>query len=122
VFPTVGCSPLSFASADPGTSFLFTVVLVRVAEFNSKVNFACMKTITMLEFRRDPRRALEAVRRGERLLLTYRGKPVARLEPVGAETREVPEDDPLLNLDDYTVDGPGGPLANAEIDRLVYGA
>lgn len=80
-----------------------------------------MKTITMLEFRRDARRALDAVRRGERLLLTYRGKPVARLEPVG-ETPEVPEHDPLLRVDDYAIDGPGGTLPNDELDRLIYGA
>ncbi|CAN5583049.1 hypothetical protein BH24GEM3_BH24GEM3_14420 [soil metagenome] len=80
-----------------------------------------MKTMTMLEFRRDARRALEAVRRGERLLLTYRGKPVARLEPVGDDASGVPEDDPLLRVDDFAVDGPGGPLANEEIDRLLYG-
>lgn len=76
----------------------------------------------MLEFRRNARRALEAVRRGERLLLTYRGRPVARLEPVGNDAFAVPEDDPLLRVDDFAVDGPGGPLANEEIDRLVYGA
>lgn len=76
----------------------------------------------MLEFRRDARRALEAVRRGERLLLTYRGQPVARLEPVGAVVSEVAEDDPLLNVDEYAVEGPGGPLANDEADRLIYGA
>ena len=81
-----------------------------------------MRTITMLEFRRNARRALEAVRRGERLLLTYRGEPVARLEPVGAGTSEVSEDDPLLNVDDYAVEGPGGALSNDEVDRMIYGA
>ncbi|MBA2557337.1 MAG: type II toxin-antitoxin system Phd/YefM family antitoxin, partial [Chloroflexi bacterium] len=83
-----------------------------MTEFNSKINFNSMKTVTMLEFRRDARRALEAVRRGERLLLTYRGKPVARLEPVEPDGQEVTEDDPLLHVDDYAVDGPGGPLSN----------
>ena len=81
-----------------------------------------MKTVTMLEFRRDARRTLEAVRRGERFLLTYRGKPVARIEPAGQGAAEVPKDDPLLRVDDYAIDGPGGPLANAEVDRLVYGS
>jgi predicted nucleic acid-binding protein len=71
----------------------------------------------MLEFRRNARLALEALRRGEQLLLTYRGRPVARLEPVRADATEVPEDDPLLHLDDFAVDGPGGPLPNGEIDR-----
>lgn len=80
-----------------------------------------MKTLSMVEFRRNARRALEAVRRGERFLLTYRGEPVARLEPVRPEPSAVPEDDPLLRVDDFAVDGAGGPLASEEIDRLVYG-
>ena len=80
-----------------------------------------MKTITMLDLRRDARRWIEAVQRGERLLLTYRGEPVARLEPVRPEGAEVPEDDPLLRIEDFAVDGPGHPLTNEEIDRVVYG-
>lgn len=59
----------------------------------------------MLEFRRDARRWLEAVRKGERLLLTYRGEPVARLEPVRSGASAVPEDDPLLRIEDFAVDG-----------------
>jgi prevent-host-death family protein len=80
-----------------------------------------MKTITMLDLRRDARRWIEAVRRGERLVLTYRGKPVARLEPVPPEGGEIHEDDPLLRIDDFAVDGPADRLTNEEIDRLVYG-
>jgi len=81
-----------------------------------------MKTWSMLEFRRNARRALEAVRRGERLLLTYRGQPVARLEPVGPTSARVPEDDPLLRLEDFAVEGPGTPLSNQHVDQVVYGA
>jgi prevent-host-death family protein len=81
-----------------------------------------MKTITMLELRRDTGRVLNALKRGERLVLTYRGVPVARLEPVTAATAEVPEDDSLLRVDEYAVDGPGGTLSNDEADRLIYGA
>ncbi|MGI9189175.1 MAG: hypothetical protein ACR2F9_03435 [Longimicrobiaceae bacterium] len=54
------------------------------------------------------------------MLLTYRSKPVARLEPVGPDTSEVSEDDPLLHVDDYAIEGPGGPLSNDEVDRLIY--
>ena len=79
-----------------------------------------MKTLSMLEFRRNAKRALDAVRRGERLLLTYRGEPVARLEPVRRAT-PVSDDDPLLRVDDFAVDGAGGPLTNVDIDRVVYG-
>jgi antitoxin (DNA-binding transcriptional repressor) of toxin-antitoxin stability system len=80
-----------------------------------------MKTITMLEFRRHARRALDALRRGERLVLTYRGEPVARLEPIEPHATAVAENDPLLHVDDYAVDGPGGSLENDDIDRLLYG-
>lgn len=75
----------------------------------------------MLEFRRDARRALDAVRRGERLLLTYRGRPIARLEPVREAPAGVPADDALLRVEEYAVEGPRRKLSNAEIDRLVYG-
>ena len=76
----------------------------------------------MLQFRRNARGALEAVRRGEPILLTYRGEAIARLEPVRSGTAAVPDDDPILRVDDFAVDGPGGPLPNEAIDRLVYGA
>jgi antitoxin (DNA-binding transcriptional repressor) of toxin-antitoxin stability system len=79
-----------------------------------------MNQITMLEFRRNARRALDALRRGERLLLTYRGKPLARLEPVRGTEGAVPDDDPLLRIEEFAVDGPGGVLTNEEIDHITY--
>ena len=79
-----------------------------------------MREITMLEFRRDARRWLEAVRSGEKLVLTYRGEPVARLEPVRPQKADVPDDDPLLRIEDFAVDGPGGSLSNDDIDRVIY--
>lgn len=81
-----------------------------------------MKSLTMLAFRRRAKQTLHAVRRGERFLLLYRGQPVARLEPVARSTAAVPDDDPLLRVDDFAVDGPGGRLPNGAIDRLLYGA
>lgn len=75
----------------------------------------------MVEFRRNAQGALDAVRRGERIVLTYRGEAVARLEPVRAGPSGVPEDDPLLRVEDFAVDGPGGPLPSEAIDRIVYG-
>ena len=76
----------------------------------------------MLEFRRRAKQALEAVRRGERIILTYRGEAVARLEPIRPERAVVPDDDPLLRIEDFAMDGPGGPLPNETIDQIVYGA
>ena len=43
-----------------------------------------MKTVTMLEFRQDAEGVLRRVAKGERLVLSHRGKPAARLEPVTA--------------------------------------
>ncbi len=81
-----------------------------------------MRSVTLLDFRRQTRRLLAAVEQGERLILTVRGRPVARLEPVRAAVSKGESDDPLLRLDDYTVDGPGSPLPNADMDRLIHGA
>ena len=80
-----------------------------------------MKQISMLAFRRDASRALRAVARGERLILTFRGKPIARLEPIGPASTTPDRNDPVFRIDEFAVDGPGTSLGNAEIDRVVYG-
>jgi prevent-host-death family protein len=60
--------------------------------------------------------------RGERIIIARAGKPVARLGPAPKSRRpSLPPDDPLLNLDSFAVDGPGGAMTNADIDRLLYG-
>lgn len=60
--------------------------------------------------------------RGERITIARAGKAVATLGPVRRSARaSLPPDDPLLNLDEFAVDGAGGSLSNADIDRLLYG-
>lgn len=86
-----------------------------------KYNFNFMKEVTMLDFRRNAQRYLAALRRGERLLLTYRGRPIARLEPVTGGAVAEGEEDALMRLDEYAVDGPGGRLDSGAIDRVLYG-
>lgn len=81
-----------------------------------------MKEISMLQFRRHAKRWLEAVQAGERFVLTYRGEPVARLEPVRPQSSAIPDDDPIFRVDDYAVDGAGGRLTNEEVDLLIYGS
>lgn len=76
-----------------------------------------MKTVPMLEFRRDTGRIIARVQKGERLILTRRGKPVARLEPIGSES--VAADDPFYSLCDLAE--PAGTLTNPSIDRILYG-
>ncbi len=60
--------------------------------------------------------------KGERITIARAGKPVAQLGPAPkAKKRRLPPNDPLLNLDQWGFDGPGGELTNEEIDRIVYG-
>ena len=60
--------------------------------------------------------------RGEHITIARAGKAVARLGPIPQKKRRrLPLDDPLLRVDEYAVDGPGGLLSAREIDRIVYG-
>jgi antitoxin (DNA-binding transcriptional repressor) of toxin-antitoxin stability system len=77
------------------------------------------KTVTMLELREDAARIVSAVRRGQRMVLTYRGRPAMRLEPIGS--RSTSDDDAFYRLADLA-DHRGDPLTNEEIDRIVYGS
>lgn len=78
-----------------------------------------MKTVTMLEFRKDAERILRRVRQGERLLLSHRGRAAARLEPVGPGTES--EDDPFLTISGRARPSPKGKTAHSHIDRILYG-
>lgn len=75
-----------------------------------------MKKITMLELRLDAERIIAQVQKGQRMILTRRGKPVARLEPVDQGPAV---DDPFYSITDIAV--PGGSLSNEEIDKVLYG-
>ena len=75
-----------------------------------------MKTVSMLELRRDARAIIQRVCRGQRLVLTYRGRQMVRLEPVEVET----PDDGFYELPQLA-DTEGGSLTNREIDEAVYG-
>ena len=60
--------------------------------------------------------------RGERITIARDGKPVAQLGPAPRTKRAaLPPDDPLLHLDEFALEGKGGKLTNADIDRLLYG-
>ena len=78
-----------------------------------------MRTVSMLQFRREAADILQSVRHGESWILTYRGKPVARLEPIAASP-EPPRDDPFYSLCDHARDD-GDSLTNPQIDDLIYG-
>lgn len=77
-----------------------------------------MNTVSMLELRRDAGHIVHRIQAGERLVLTYRGKPVARLEPVADAATDA--DDPFYTLD-RLADSEGEALSNREIDAILYG-
>ena len=77
-----------------------------------------MTSVSMVELRRDAEGVLQRVSRGERLVLTYRGRPVARLEPFTKPATS--PNDPIYRLAELAVDK-GEPLSNAEMDAIVYG-
>jgi prevent-host-death family protein len=63
--------------------------------------------------------------RGERITIARDGRPVAELGPTRRRGRKasVTDDDPLLNLATFALDGPppSRPLTNEEIDETIYG-
>ncbi len=77
-----------------------------------------MESVSVLEFRRDAVSVIRKVAQGKRLVMTYRGKPVMRLEPILARTPAA--DDPFYKLADLA-DSDGSGLSNEEIDQIVYG-
>jgi prevent-host-death family protein len=59
--------------------------------------------------------------RGERIIIARNGKPVAQLGPAPRVKRAaLPPDDPLLDLDNFAIDGAGGALTNTDIDAILY--
>ncbi|HMP77384.1 MAG TPA: type II toxin-antitoxin system prevent-host-death family antitoxin [Kiritimatiellia bacterium] len=75
-----------------------------------------MNTVSLVQFRRDAGGVLGRVKRGQQVVLTVRGKPVARLSPVEGG---ITKNDPLYRLAGLA-DEAGGSLTNRDIDRLVY--
>ena len=77
-----------------------------------------MDTVSMAEFRRDAEAIIRKALQGKRMILTYRGKPVMRLEPI---INEQPDPgDPFYKLAELA-DSEGESLTNEEMDRIVYG-
>jgi antitoxin (DNA-binding transcriptional repressor) of toxin-antitoxin stability system len=80
-----------------------------------------MKTVTMLEFRKNAEGILRRLGRGERFVLSHRGRPAARLEPICAPRASDPAKDPFLTIGRRAVPSPKGKTRHADIDRILYG-
>ena len=76
-----------------------------------------MKTVSLLEFRKNAQATLQKVASGQSIVLTRRGQAIARLEPIRAQT--IQPDDPIYSLGDLAVKGDS--LTNEEMDREIYG-
>ena len=75
----------------------------------------------MLQFRKDAERVLRRVAKGERLILSHRGKPAARLEPLSGPCSADPERDPFLSITRRATRSRKGKTKHGEIDRFLYG-
>ncbi|MDD5261241.1 MAG: type II toxin-antitoxin system prevent-host-death family antitoxin [Methylacidiphilales bacterium] len=80
-----------------------------------------MKTVTMLEFRRNAAGILKRLAKGERMLLSHRGRPAARLEPIHATASQSPLNDPFLTIGARAKPSPKGKTRHADIDAILYG-
>ena len=76
-----------------------------------------MKTITMLEFRKNAGKIIGWARQGQRMVMTYRGKPILRLEPILEESPD--ENDPFYMLD-RLASPKGDNISNEKIDAILY--
>ena len=79
-----------------------------------------MKTVTMLTFRQNAEGILRRIAKGERFVLSHRGRPAARLEPLASPSAD-PDSDPFLNVANRAVRSPKGKTRHSDIDRIVYG-
>ena len=73
----------------------------------------------MLDFQAAASRIIAQVQKGERMVLTYRGRPVLRLEPL--HEAEVADDDPFYDLAHHA-DARGTSLTNEQMDEAIYGS
>ena len=81
-----------------------------------------MEKVTILEFRRDAEAVIRKAAQGQSLILTHRGKPVMRLEPI--HDRAIDKNDPFYAISELAVPDESTPneppLTNEAIDAIVY--
>lgn len=76
-----------------------------------------MKTISVLEFRKNAEKIIQLSKQGKRMIMTYRGQPVMRLEPIQEDG--IDKDDPFLQLDGIAVKKNEN-LSNRKMDEIIY--
>ncbi|MBN1962722.1 MAG: hypothetical protein JW841_17460 [Deltaproteobacteria bacterium] len=71
----------------------------------------------MLDLRRHTDEILRRAKLGERMVLTYRGRAVLRLEPI--IDNQPTAEDPFYQLTDFAA-AAGKTLTNEDIDKIIY--
>jgi prevent-host-death family protein len=71
----------------------------------------------MLDFRKNAGKIVKWARNGQRMLMTYRGKPVFKLVPVDDD--EPDAKDPFYSLD-RLAEFEGEDLSNEDMDAIIY--
>jgi antitoxin (DNA-binding transcriptional repressor) of toxin-antitoxin stability system len=66
-----------------------------------------MKTISMAELRNHSMRIVRELKRGERMMLSYRGKPLAELSPATAAKNQLTPLEALTRAQTLTAQDPG---------------
>ena len=77
-----------------------------------------MRKVTLLEFRKNAQKVIRWARQGQRMVMTYRGKPVMRLEPIENDVADT--DDPFFKLAGIA-QGKKEQLSNKQMDKIIYG-
>ena len=71
----------------------------------------------MLELRKNAGKIIRWSQQGQRMTVTYRGKPVMKIEPVAPE--KTARDDPFYSIG-LVGDNAAGSLSNEAMDKLIY--
>ena len=71
----------------------------------------------MLEFRKNAAKIIRWSKQGQKMIMTYRGKPIFRLEPVLDD--QIDENDPFYMLNRLAAED-GDNLSNQEMDEILY--
>jgi|GEM_PF-2661929 len=67
------------------------------------------------------RRGVATSRQGRAILLSHRGKPAARLEPLIADLSNGNAGDPYLSIENRAKPSPKGRTRHQDIDHILYG-
>ena len=102
---------------------IIIIIILLTYEIKTRKNMSKKEdsahSISTNELRFHFDKVLASVRAGRSLTLTYRNKPLARIEPILPLEVNIPDNDPLYHLDQFAEDL--GSLTNEEIDQALYG-